>query len=168
MDKKLIVIACSKQKQGTVYKDREGNDSYGFIERISQSKELGGLESYPELTKKRESILIEYNKKEISKNITRESSAFAVYEGKQYKYKFNDLKEIIRKNRSKYDVLIVSTLYGIVHFSDKNYPYEVKDMKKYWNGEADCEILRKIILEYYKEKNFIRCMCFYLKHTLML
>ena len=41
-------------------------------------------------------------------------------------------------------------------------------MKKYWNGEADCEILRKIILEYYKEKNFIRCMCFYLKHTLML
>lgn len=121
---------------------------------MSPSEKLGKLESYGELTKKREEILFEYNKKESFKNKNKEERAIAVYNGKQYKNKFFTLESLMREKTSEYDMLIVSTLYGIVHFSDKIYPYEVGDMTVYWNSDTSCELLRKIILEYYKEKKF--------------
>lgn len=98
--------------------------------------------------------MFEYNKKESFKNKNKEERAIAVYNGKQYKNKFFTLESLMREKTSEYDMLIVSTLYGIVHFSDKIYPYEVGDMTVYWNSDTSCELLRKIILEYYKEKKF--------------
>lgn len=153
MDKKLILIACSEGKKGS-YSEKDKKKFYGYIERVSPSEKLGKLESYGELTKKREEILFEYNKKEFFKNINKEERAIAIYNGKQYKNKDLTLKNLISEKSSEYDMIIVSTLYGIVHFSDKIYPYEVGDMTVYWNSDTSCELLRKIILEYYKEKKF--------------
>lgn len=153
MDKKLILIACSGIKKGTKCKNRQEKESYGLIERISPSEKLRKLKSYSELTKKRESILIEYNINEISKCKDRESSAIDIYKGRQYK---EDLKVVIRNKyfSKNADLLIISTLYGIVHFSDKIYPYNVEKLSQYWYQDIDKEILKNIILEYYKFNNF--------------
>lgn len=146
-NKKLVVIACSAT-QSVAEK--------GFIDKISHSDELSRLASYSKLREKRECILPFYNYDKVIFHNS-EKSAIDIYKGRQYKNKSNE--QLCFLMRDKYniqnvDMLIVSTLYGIVHFDDRIYPYNVSELRTYWGKKYDKEIIRNIILEFYRLYKF--------------
>lgn len=145
-NKKLVVIACSAT-QSVAEK--------GIIDNISHSDKLSRLDSYSKLREKRECILPFYNYDKVSFN-NNEKSAIDIYKGKQYKNGLNELCFLMRDkhNIQNVDMLIVSTLYGIVHFDDIIYPYNVSELRTYWGKKYDKEIIRNIIVEFYRLYKF--------------
>lgn len=138
--KKLIVALCSGKKDFS-------EESHIDLTCENYLAVLPSYQAFKELQEKVCKQYFSFFKDNVSKR------AIDLYTGKFYNA---ELKEYIKSDEffEKFDMLIVSTLYGVVHFKEIINSYEVGNMKIFWKEKTSQEVLRKIILEYYKEKKF--------------